>query len=133
MARTNRYTVDQVIQALKDTKGMVYLTAQVLKCTANTVFSYCERYPAVEQAKHDARGEMLDICELKLFQAVQKGEPWAIAFCLKTLGKDRGYVEKHEVAGKDGGALVLHVVYEDAPDLPRPEIFYTPNGCRENH
>jgi hypothetical protein len=55
--------------------------------------NYCEKYPTVEQAKHDARGELLDVAEVKLWQAVQEGQHWAICFALRTLGKERGYSE----------------------------------------
>jgi hypothetical protein len=78
---------------------MVYLAAKLLKCDPDTVMNYCRRYPSVEAAKMAARGEMLDTAELKLFQAVQNGEAWAIAFCLKTVGRSRGYIEKQELSG----------------------------------
>jgi hypothetical protein len=47
----------------------------------------------VAQAKENARTEFLDLAELKLWQAVQRGEAWAIAFALRTLGRTRGYGE----------------------------------------
>jgi hypothetical protein len=56
--------------------------------------NYCKRYPTVAAAKEAARGELLDVAEVKLWQAVQRGDAWAIAFALKTLGKQRGYVER---------------------------------------
>jgi hypothetical protein len=94
MAKTNRYTAQQVIAALKQTKGMTYLAAKALGCDPDTIMRYCKRFPTVEQAKHDARGELLDIAEVKLWQAVQRDESWAIAFCLKTIGRSRGYGER---------------------------------------
>lgn len=35
---------------------------------------------------------------MRLFQAIEDREPWAIAMVVKTLGKDRGYVERTEQA-----------------------------------
>jgi hypothetical protein len=52
----------------------------------------------VEQAKHDARGELLDDCELRLWNAVQRDESWAIAFALKTVGRSRGYGERLDLS-----------------------------------
>jgi hypothetical protein len=104
MAKKNRYTQDQVISALKATRGMVYLTARRLQCDPQTIMNYCKKYPSVEQAKHDARGELLDVAEVKLWQAVQRDEAWAISFCLKTIGRSRGYGER----------LDLHVQIEAA-------------------
>jgi hypothetical protein len=93
MTKRNIYTAQQVIDALKATRGMVYLTARRLGCDPDTVMRYCKRYPTVEQAKHEARGELLDVAEVKLWQAVQQGEHWAITFALRTVGRDRGYGE----------------------------------------
>gem|GEM_PF-1874133 len=98
MASRSRYTAQQVIDALKATRGMVYLAAKALQCDPETVMNYCKRFPTVEQAKHDARGELLDIAEVKLWTAVQAGEHWAITFALKTLGRSRGYVEKVDLS-----------------------------------
>ena len=48
---------------------------------------------------------MIDTAELKLWQSIQNGEAWGITLCLKTLGKDRGYVERQELSGQDGAPL----------------------------
>ena len=94
MAARPRYTAQQVIEALQATRGLVYLAAQRLGCDPDTIMNYCRRYPTVEQAKHDARGALLDLAEAKLFLAVQRGDAWAITFCLKTVGRNRGYGER---------------------------------------
>lgn len=93
MAKRHRYTQAQVIAALQSCRGLVYLAAKRLQCSPQTIMNYCEKYPTVEQAKHDARGELLDVAEVKLWQAVQEGQHWAICFALRTLGKERGYSE----------------------------------------
>lgn len=92
-----RYTATQVAQALAETKGMVYLAAKRLGCSHTTVYNYIEKYATVKDAWDSANGEMGDITELKLYQAVQDGQPWAVAFYLKTKGKSRGYTERMEV------------------------------------
>jgi hypothetical protein len=94
MAKPRRYTATQVIEALNATRGMVYLAARRLQCNPQTIMNYCKKFPSVEQAKLDARGELLDVAEVKLWQAVQRDEAWAISFCLKTLGRSRGYGER---------------------------------------
>ena len=91
MARPDRYKAEQVVAALKETKGMVYLAADRLGCTANTVYSYIERYASVKYAFEAASEKMLDISELKLFNQIMDDKPWAIAFHLKTKGRKRGY------------------------------------------
>ena len=94
MAKRNRYTAQQVINALKATHGMVYLAAQQLRCDPDTIMNYCKRYPSVEQAKQDARGAITDEAELRLLAAIRRDEAWAISFYLKTIGRSRGYGER---------------------------------------
>jgi hypothetical protein len=134
MANKHRYSATEVAQALIDTKGMVYIAAQRLGCTVETIRLYCKRYPSVQAARDAQRGMMLDAAELKLWQSIQNGEPWGIAFALKTIGKDRGYVERHEQTGENGQAMVLRVVYENPPPPPLalpeppPALELPPNG-----
>ena len=83
---------------------MVYLAARALQCDPDTIMNYCRRFPTVEAAKHDARGELLDVAEVKLWQAVQRDEAWAITFALRTVGRGRGY----------GEHVALHLTIERA-------------------
>jgi hypothetical protein len=124
MPGKQRFTAAQMITALQATKGMVYLAAKRLKCDPDTVLNYCKRYPSVEAAKNTQRGELIDLAEQKLFDSIKNGEAWGITLCLKTLGKDRGYVERQELTGEDGTGMVLRVVYENAPEILAP----TTNG-----
>ena len=109
MADKPHYTAAQIIAALQETKGMMFLAAKRLGCSHETLRRYCQRYPSVQAAKDAERGEMVDTAELKLWNSIRKGEAWGIAFCLKNLGKDRGYVERIEQTGKDGEQLVKDV------------------------
>jgi len=91
--KTERYTAEQVISSLHEAKGMITLAARRLDCHPDTVRSYVRRYPTVADALREEREGFLDIAELALMRAVQGGESWAVAFALKTIGRDRGYVE----------------------------------------
>jgi len=92
-----RYSTDKIIAALKATNGLVYLAARQVGCTPKTIYTRAKSCVAIRQAIEDSRGELIDLSELKLRAAVLNGEPWAVALVLKTLGKDRGYVERQEV------------------------------------
>ena len=113
MAGKRQYTASQVVEALDKHKGMVYLAAQALGCSHQTVYNYANRYKSVQEAIDRNRGEVLDTAELSLYNAILNGEHWAITFALKTIGKGRGYAERTEqqVTGADGGPVetVTHV------------------------
>ena len=99
----------------------MFIAAQRLGCTLQTIRNYCERHPSVREVVEAHRGQMVDLAELKLWQSIQNGEAWGITLCLKTIGKDRGYVERQELTGENNGPLTLKVVYEDAIDVtPEP-------------
>ena len=93
---TKQYNAKDIADALRDSKGMVYVAAQQLGCRPQTIYNYLKKSPLVQQAADQANGTMGDAAELKLYAAVMRGEAWAIAFYLKTKGKQRGYVERQE-------------------------------------
>jgi len=117
MADHPHFTVAQMVTALQETKGMMYLAARRLGCSSETISRYCRKHPAVQAAKDAERGVMVDEAELRLWAAVQSGQPWAIAFCLRTLGRNRGYIERVEQTGADGQPLALTITirYADPP------------------
>jgi hypothetical protein len=117
-----RFTMDQVSAALVASKGLVFLAAKRLKCDPDTIYNYCKRYPTLASLRQALRGQMVDLAEQKLWESIQKGEPWGVTLCLKTLGKERGYVERQEVSGDAQAPMVLKVVYENAPGMDDDEV-----------
>lgn len=103
-----KFTNKAIIDAVKSVNGMIYLAARQLGCTPQAIYKRMNKSPIIREAVDNARGEMLDIAEQKFRIAIQNGEPWAIAMALKTIGKHRGYVERQEVTGADGGAIVVN-------------------------
>jgi len=102
-----KFTNKSIVDAVNSVNGMVYLAARKIGCNPQTIYNRMGKVPAIREAVENARGEMVDISEQKLRAAVMNGEPWAVAMVLKTLGKSRGYVERQEVTGADGGAVVV--------------------------
>ena len=91
------YSDDEIIGALKACRGKIYVAADRIGCTPQTIYTHMEKNPAIKTLVDDLRSKMVDKAELKFEQAIDAGEHWAIAMALKTLGKDRGYVERQEV------------------------------------
>jgi len=111
MTRPLKYTAEQIIAALKETKGMVYLAADRLGCHARTVLNYAERYKSVQEEIDFQREKLVDIGELKLYQAVMDGNEGMVKYLLSTRGKKRGYTTGTEISGPDGESLIIKVIY----------------------
>lgn len=106
--RPKKYTADQMVTALTETRGMVTLAARRLGCDVKTVRRYIREFPTVAQAQRDETEYMGDRVELELYnQALGKHtkdgtverEPnlTALIFLAKTKFKSRGYTEKLEI------------------------------------
>jgi len=109
MARPEAIDREELISAIWAAQGKVTVAAQRLGCTVRTIYNYANKYATVQNAIDEARAmwdeKLVDLAELKLFQEVNDGSAWAIKYALSTKGKSRGYVERQEVTGADGGAL----------------------------
>ena len=64
----------------------------------------------------------MDTAELSLYNAILRGEAWAVTLALKTLGRDRGYIEKTILEGGDNPLQVKlvrdHDFYRNVDHLP---------------
>lgn len=113
------YTKAKTITAIKGSAGIITTIANRLGCTWNTAKSLTDRWPETIEAMKDERESVLDMCEGTLFKAVKEGDTGSAKWLLSTAGKDRGYVERQEVTGKDGApALALTVSFVDPDEKP---------------
>lgn len=109
-----KHSLATVLDAVE--KGITRVgAAKVLGVSTDTVVNYCKRWKAVDDAFRLKRRELVDLSEMGLRGAVLRGEPWAITFALRTLGKDEGWTERHEHTGKDGGPIQIREIIIEAP------------------
>ena len=108
-----KYTAEQMIDALAESMGMISPAARKLGCSRTTIRRYLAEYPEIAEAIEDANEEVNDIAELKLLDAIKRGEAWAICFRLKTKAKNRGYVERAELTGTNGAPVKIKLVYDE--------------------
>ena len=102
-----KYTAAQIIEALREKHGNLSAASRYLNCSRDTIRRYIDLYPTVKAVADEERETLIDFAENQLFQQVKDGNITAIIFTLKTIGKSRGYVERQEVTGADGGAVVV--------------------------
>jgi len=111
----NHYKAGQFIAAIPGTGGIITKIAERVGCAWHTAKKYITEYSTVAEVYQDECERVLDVGETRLIEAVDGGEPWAVKFFLSTKGKHRGYVERSEYTGADGGPIVV-VNWEDADD-----------------
>ena len=104
-------TVKQAEDALKKTAGNVMAAARALGVSRSTLYRKISESAALQEVLTDAREELVDIAESALRKEVLNGNITAIIFTLKTQGKERGYVERQELTGRDGEQLQGPVIY----------------------
>lgn len=95
-----KYPTGLIVDSLLANNGLIAAAARQLGCSPETIRRRARRSKTIQQAISDGRERLLDKTEEKLVAAIENGEPWAIALVLKTLGKDRGYVERQETVNK---------------------------------
>jgi hypothetical protein len=108
-----QYSDAEIEKAIVKAAGMVSVAARNLGCNTQTIYNRMKEVPAIKRAVESARDDILDRAESKLSKLIDDENITAIIFALKTQGKSRGWVERHEVSGPDGG--VIRVVYDDVP------------------
>ena len=118
MGTAERFTSEEVAAALISARGLKSVAARYLNCQWNTIDRYVRAYKSCSDALKIARDGVTDLAEGKLFQAINNGEPWAIALYLRTVGKSRGYVERSELTGLGGGPVEFTEVVYELPKLP---------------
>lgn len=109
-----KYTPQQMIDALMETGGIVTEACRILGCHRSTYYEYIKQYPEIKEA-HDACNEdSLDESESVLMRFV-RGEIKgmgprerldAVKYHLRTKGRTRGYGDRMEIAGAEGAPPV---------------------------
>jgi hypothetical protein len=103
----DKYTVAQVIAALRAANGIKAAAARVLGCEWRTVDNYIKRYPTVRAALDECDQIILDIAEGHLISDVRRGQWEQIKYYLNAKGKSRGYgTERRELTGAEGAPLM---------------------------
>ena len=111
MAKKEKFTAKQIIDAITEAKGSASKAAAIIGCDVKTIYNYRDRYSTVAEAMEEANEKRVDFVEDCLMQQISEGNTAATIFFLKANphAKARGWSERsqHEVTGKDGAAIVV--------------------------
>ncbi len=105
LSKKREETCARCIKAIGESNGLLTLAAARAGIGLTTLKRYVAEFPSVHQAVIDAKCKMVDFAESKLYQKIKDGDNACLIFYLKCQAKDRGYVERQEVSGPDGGPM----------------------------
>lgn len=121
MAGNNQFTARQFIEAIEGTgrfaepkthtgcMGIISTVARRVGCNWHTAKKYCTRgrtpFVTVAVAFENEAETALDMAESKLLKMIQESDGPMIRYFLSTKGKNRGFTERQEITGKDGGPV----------------------------
>jgi hypothetical protein len=87
-----------MLQALEKALGIVTQACKVVGISRQTHYNWMNSDEDYKTAVEDLGDVALDFAESKLHKLIDSGNPAATIFYLKTKGKNRGYVERQEIA-----------------------------------
>lgn len=107
---------EELINVIWEKKGKVSLVAREMGVSTVTIYTYVKRYSTVKNALDSARLDfeeiLLDNAEVGLQKQVLEQKAWAIRYALDKKGHGRGYVDRQEHTGEQGGEIILKVIHD---------------------
>lgn len=88
----------------------------------STVYNWQKEDAEFKAAMEDHLEVRIDFAENALDKNISQGNLGAICFFLKTRAKHRGYVERHEISGPNGGDVPV-TIRSDVPDAAAMSAF----------
>ncbi len=128
----------KVLKTLEKYQGIVTNACGSIHLARSTYYEWLKTDPDFKSAVDEIQEVAIDFVEGKLMEKIrgiqctavdskgnttvysQPPSDTAIIFYLKTKGKKRGYVERSEITGKDGGAILTK--QQDLTDLTEEEL-----------
>jgi hypothetical protein len=109
--RTTKTTLkkEQFLEVLEKKMGIVSQATKAMGLDRTTPYRWMREDEDFKDAVSEVQNVVLDFAEGKLYELVQDKNPTAVIFLLKTKGKNRGYIERTEITGMDGGGLDVRI------------------------
>lgn len=115
--RSTKQRKKDMLDALEKSLGVVYTAAKIAKIDRASHYRWLEKDEKYKAEVADRQELALDFAETKLNLLIQQGDTQATMFLLRTRGRGRGYAERQELTGANGGDLI-----------PKRQIIKLPGG-----
>jgi hypothetical protein len=109
MSKSNE-TKKKLLEALEASLGVVTTACKKVGVGRTIFYNYLAEDAEFKKAVHDIQNVAIDFAESKLHELIMNGNAPATIFYLKTKGRDRGYVERHEVTNVDREPFIVKVI-----------------------
>ena len=100
--------LEVVIKAIKGSGGIINTIAKRLDCDWHTAKKYINKWDKTIAAFDDERESILDMAEGVIYTSIRGGNSQDAKWILSTLGKNRGFSEKHEIEHSGGVVINVH-------------------------
>ena len=114
-----KLSISKFKDALVGSYGVQAVIAKKCEVDRSAITLFLDRHPELRELCKAEREKIIDVSENRLFKAANNGEKWAVDKILNTIGKNRGYIEKHEIESK---SLNINVDMDSAKSMN--EIYY---------
>ena len=111
--KANGYKAQDFIERIPGSGGIISTIAKRVGCSWHTAKKYCTEYATVAQAYVDECEGITDLAESTVLKAIRDGDVSAAKWYLTTKAKDRGYAERREISGPDGGPVDVELRWPD--------------------
>jgi cell division inhibitor SulA len=98
-----------MISALEKHLGNVTTSCRAVGIHHSTHYEWIQKDKKYKDKVISLQEVTKDFAESKLMKLIEGGDTSATIFFLKTRAKDRGYIERTELTGKDGNAMSFKV------------------------
>jgi hypothetical protein len=110
------------LQALAEHRGIVTKACNATGISRTQVYKWRDEDTTFVDQINEVQQIVLDFAEDKLFEHIGNDNVPSLIFFLKCRGKERGYVERQEITGKDGQELpAIQVIQTSAEPLSTEE------------
>lgn len=92
---------EQIIRALRENDGMVYLAAEAMGVSHKVIYRRAETNEEIADILEREQGKIDDMAESKLKKAIEEEEPWAVQFRLGQ-GPRRKFKDRKDHTSSDG-------------------------------
>ena len=100
-------TKKALLEALEKTLGIVTTACKVVGVQRGTFYRYYNEDKDFAKAVKEIENVVLDFAESQLHKQIKDNNTSSTIFYLKTKGKNRGYVERQEITGKEGEPIQI--------------------------